>query len=136
MYKIENLIPHRGRMKLVERIIDVDEESAVTTAVVSKNWPLFNGNSVNPVIFIELIAQTAGVATGNKSMKESGKGAEGWLVGIKKADFYTEGVQPGVSLTVFSKLLYERENYAVFEGTVSDGDDLLFKSEIQLFRSG
>ncbi|RLC00730.1 MAG: hypothetical protein DRI57_31950, partial [Deltaproteobacteria bacterium] len=60
MIDIEELIPHRDRMKLIDRIIEVDDETALTESVVTREWPLYDGNSVNSIILIELAAQTAG----------------------------------------------------------------------------
>jgi predicted hotdog family 3-hydroxylacyl-ACP dehydratase len=39
---IENLIPHRERLKLIDSIVSVDQEHAVTRATVKENWPLLS----------------------------------------------------------------------------------------------
>ena len=92
---IEDLIPHRERLKLIDTITFVDQEHAVTRATVKESWPLYSGDAVSAIVLIELAAQTAGVCIGwNEKMKTSGpKGeARGWLVGIKKAHFYNDKI--------------------------------------------
>ncbi len=37
---IDDLIPHRGRMKLIGSIVQVSNDIAVTSAVVADTWPL------------------------------------------------------------------------------------------------
>ena len=57
--RIEDLLPHRDRMLLIDEILEVDDNTAVTRATVSNRWPFFNGNTVDSLILIELAAQTA-----------------------------------------------------------------------------
>jgi len=59
---VEELLPHRGRMKLVDEIIEVDEERALTRSTVTDLWPFFDGKTVNALVLIELVAQTAGIS--------------------------------------------------------------------------
>ena len=60
--RAEDFLPHRDRMRLIDEIIDVNEKSAVTQATVTDQWPFFSGESVNSLVLIELVAQTAGIS--------------------------------------------------------------------------
>ena len=53
---IDELLPHRDRMRLVDEVIEVNEKKAVTRSKVTENWPLFEDDSVNPIVLIELVA--------------------------------------------------------------------------------
>ena len=133
---IEEIIPHRDRMKLIQEVLEADDEKAVTASVVNERWPLYSDNAVNPIVLIELVAQTAGIATGYKNKKETGKGVSGWLVGIKKADFFIDKILAGTRLISQAKILYEHEAYGVFQGSVSSEAGKLAEMELQLFRTG
>ena len=91
---IEQLIPHRDRMKLIDEIIESDDEKAVTESLVTKKWPLFKETYVNSIIIIELVAQTASVCIGYKELKKNDEKLEGkgWLVGVKNASFYLDKI--------------------------------------------
>ncbi len=39
-YTVEDIIPHRGRMKLIDEILGYDGTTAETRATVTENWPL------------------------------------------------------------------------------------------------
>ncbi len=130
---IEQFIPHRGRMKLIEEVLEVDDVKAVTLCRVNENWPLFGDGSVDPIVLIELTAQTSGVLVGWQR-KHIRMGGEGWLVGLKRADFFTGRIPAGTELKTRVVNLYSLDNYGVFEGTVESGS-LLAKVEIQVFRS-
>ncbi len=132
-WNIEDLIPHRDRMKLVEEVIDLNDEASVSASVVNDNWPLYNEGSLNPIILIELVAQTAALAVGNKKIEETGKSISGWLVGVKTAAFLKNEVPLGTRLICEVRRKYDRANYAVYTGAVKIGEDLIFETELQLF---
>ena len=132
---IDSLIPHRDRMKLVDEIVELTEESAITRATVSSLWPLLSGEKVDPLVIIELTAQTAaihiswkrGVAQG----KESGGGL---LVGVKEAEFFVDFLPLGMMLTTSVKNMYSLENYTVLEGMVCAENGNVGRVEIQVIR--
>ena len=84
---IETLIPHRDRMRFLDAVMTVDAEKAVTSATVTEDWPFYAEGSVDILVTIELVAQTAALLEGWKRLQSKRGGATGWLVGIKSADF-------------------------------------------------
>ncbi|MBA4396874.1 MAG: hypothetical protein C0394_05770 [Syntrophus sp. (in: bacteria)] len=129
---IESLIPHRDRMKLIDCVVDLNEEASVTSARVSARWPLHRDAFVDPLILIEVVAQTAAVHISVRT--KSGKTADrrGWMVGIKSADFFWDRIPVDTLLTTTVKNLYQMENYNVIEGEVKAGPDLLCRVQIQV----
>ncbi|MDO9228047.1 MAG: hypothetical protein Q7U03_00635 [Syntrophales bacterium] len=85
--EIEALIPHRDRMRLIGEIMAVDDDRAVTLSAVTEEWPLYRDGSVDALVTIELVAQTAALMEGWTRLKSGRGGTSGWLVGIKTADF-------------------------------------------------
>ena len=67
---IETMIPHRGRMRLIEKVVAVDNQKALTAATTSEDWPLYRDGSVDVLVTIELVAQTA-------ALLEVNEGADG-----------------------------------------------------------
>ncbi len=132
---IESLIPHRDRMKLINDVVEVNADRAVTSALVSERWPLCRGSFVDPLVLIEIVAQTAGVHISWKKGSDKGAGGVGWIVGIKEADFFLDRIPLQTVLITTVRNLYSAENYNVLEGTVMTGTELLCRVQIQVFRS-
>ena len=132
--RIEDLIPHRERMKLIDDILEVDGEMARTSSVVTEAWPIDKTALLDPVILVELVAQTSGVHEGWKAHREGKAGTKGWLVGIKKAEFFTDAIPLGTVLTTTVRMLYALQTYAVFTGTVAAASKVLAQVELQVFR--
>ena len=132
---IENLIPHRERLKLIDTIVSVDQEHAVTRATVKENWPLLSGDGVSSIVLVELAAQTAGVCIGwNEKMKTDGPQGEasGWLVGIKKAHFYVDKIPLNTCITIRSENRLVVENYKEIAATARIGKLLVAEIILQI----
>jgi predicted hotdog family 3-hydroxylacyl-ACP dehydratase len=135
--EIENLIPHRGPMKLIDTIITVDRKQAVSRATVKESWPLFADKAVSPIVLVELAAQTAGVCIGwNEKMKTDGPEtkAAGWLVGIKKARFYVDMISLETCITIRSEIRLAVENYREIAATASIGDKVAAEINLQILQ--
>jgi len=117
----ETLLPHRGRMLLVGEILSLDDEQATTLSIAHRNWPLFRDGTINPLILVELVAQTAGVHNGLRRLKTRGEDSEtrGWLVGVKKAVFHVEAIAPGEAVTTTARNAFVFENLREITGTAS-----------------
>jgi len=132
---IENLIPHRERLKLIDTIVSVDQEHAVCRATVNESWPLLSGDGVCAILLVELAAQTAGVCIGwNEKMKTGGPQGEarGWLVGIKKAHFHIDKIPLNTCITIRSENRLVVENYKEIAATVHIGQTLVGEIVLQI----
>ncbi len=130
----EALLPHRGRMLLVGEILALDDQQATTLSVAHRDWPLFNDGMVNPLILVELVAQTAGVHNGLKRMKTRGEGsqARGWLVGVKKALFHVDAIAEGEPVTTTTRNAFVFENLREITGTASINGRLAAEVTLQV----
>ena len=132
---IENLIPHRERLKLIDTIVSVDQEHAVCRATVNESWPLLSGDGVCAILLVELAAQTAGVCIGwNEKMKTGGPQGEarGWLVGIKKAHFHVDKIPLNTCITIRSENRLVVENYKEIAATAHIGQTLVGEIMLQI----
>jgi predicted hotdog family 3-hydroxylacyl-ACP dehydratase len=133
---IEDLIPHRDRMKLVDQIIEVDEAAALTLSTVTDKWPLVQNDFINPLVLIEIVAQTSAVSIGWKKLKEDGKnaGGKGWLVGIKAAEFFVDRIPLNTSIRTQTKINFSLDNYTEILGISKIGSDLVGEIVLQVLR--
>jgi predicted hotdog family 3-hydroxylacyl-ACP dehydratase len=131
MVDIESLIPHRKPIRIISEVLDLEDNAGSAAALVDERWPLCDSRGVRSLVLIEAVAQTAAVVAGNKRRKEGKGGTKGWLVGIKSADFKKDVIPLGTRITVFTRSLYAMEHYAVIEGIVKAGDEVLLSAVLQ-----
>lgn len=130
---IEQLIPHRDRMKLINAILELDTMVAVTSTIVSRTWPLCAQDAVDPVVLIEVVAQTAGVLVSWKKGSDRENMEGGILAGIKNAEFFVDRIPVHTELITTVKTLYSIEDYEGMEGSVLAGSSLLGRIQLQVF---
>ena len=134
---IEDLLPHRGRMKLVDEIVELDSEKVVTAATVTDQWPFFDGRAVGALVFIELVAQTAGINNSWEGFLKHGDNFKnkGWLVGIKASRFYIDTVPLDTRIITRSENQFEFDAYRVIQGTVKVDSKIVAEIGLQLLQS-
>jgi predicted hotdog family 3-hydroxylacyl-ACP dehydratase len=135
---IEDLIPHRGGMRLIDTILSVGKDHAVTQATVGKRWPMLTPNGVNPLILIELAAQTAGVCFGwnerNKPLEDRVE-PKGWLVGVKSARFDTASIAMRTRITIKAQQRLFVEQYKEIVSSASIGDRQIAEIHFQVLQA-
>jgi predicted hotdog family 3-hydroxylacyl-ACP dehydratase len=133
----ETILPHRGRMLLIDEILELDDDGAATRSVVTERWPFFNGRDVNTIVLIELVAQTAGVHNGWIRDKLHGPAAEkkGWIVGIRQARLMVNAIPLGTELITRAKNQMEFEGFRDIFGTVAMETQIVAEIALQLLRS-
>jgi predicted hotdog family 3-hydroxylacyl-ACP dehydratase len=131
---VEDFLPHRGRMKLVDEIIEVDEERAVTRSRVTEQWPFFDGKAVNPLILIELVAQTAGICNCWNGIRTQGDKfvKKGWLVGIKHSRFFVDAISLNTCIITSIENRFKVENFREIAGTARIDSMLAGEVTLQL----
>jgi predicted hotdog family 3-hydroxylacyl-ACP dehydratase len=134
---IMDLIPHRGRMLLIQDIVRVDENSAVSRSVVNEQWPLTDDSGASPLLIVELVAQTSGLSNGLDRLIHEGQDTEtkGWLVGIKKAAFFVDALALGAVVETRAENSFKFEGFREIEGSASIEGEVVGSVTLQVVRA-
>ena len=134
---IKDLIPHRGRMLLIEEILEIDHSHAVTVAVADKSWPLAGNNGIQPLILVELAAQTAGVCNGWDRIINQGVDSEkkGWLVGVKQADFHVTTIPFNSRIIIRSENSHKYDLLREISSTMQINNTIIGNVILQLIQA-
>jgi predicted hotdog family 3-hydroxylacyl-ACP dehydratase len=134
---IPDLLPHRGRMLLIQEIVRVDRDAAVSRAVVSDQWPMIGDEGASPLLIVELVAQTSGLSNGLDRLISEGQGTEtkGWLVGVKKAEFYVNALPLGAVVETRAENSFKFEGFREIEGSARIGDAMVGQVTLQVVRA-
>lgn len=134
MFNVEDYIPHRGRIRLIDEILEIDENNCRAQARVLNTWPLADDENAQIIIIVELIAQIVAFSVGWNQKNMMKPGGSGVIVGIKDATFFAAGIPVGNTVTLVAKKLIDRDNYGTFTGTASDQNRILGNVELQVYR--
>ncbi len=132
---IETCIPHRTPMRLVDRLLASQGDQATVESQVRPHWPGAADGLADPVLLIEVVAQSVAVLVGWQRRHEEKMGGRGLLVGVRKTEIQCDELRVGDRLQSHVELLYKVENYAVYQGRVLDlKGRLLAQVELQSYR--
>ena len=134
---VDEYLPHRDRMKLIDTIVSVDENQAVTESIITADWPLVSANAVRSIIIVELVAQTASVHVTwtEKQTQAASDSGRGWLVGVKNAQFLLDRIPVGSRVRTRACTVFHFENYTGIQGSVEWHSERVGNVELQVMRS-
>jgi predicted hotdog family 3-hydroxylacyl-ACP dehydratase len=134
---LDAILPHRGPMRLLEAVVDGAPGWAVTRARASERWPLCRQDRIDPLVMIELVAQSAAVSLGMSRQAAGTAGGDrfGFLVGIREACFFVAALRPGDTLITRVEDGFVLENYREIAGTVHRGRHLAARIALQVVQA-
>ena len=132
----EDILPHRGAMLLVDDILQVDSSQASALFRPAPHWPLAEEKGVAALLMVEMAAQAAGLCSGYGRIQQRGKDADqsGWLVGIKKADFFVDLLPFHTPVTAQAQITFTYDSLREVSCTLSHDTTVLGRVVLQLFK--
>ncbi|MDR2945540.1 MAG: hypothetical protein LBV79_02170 [Candidatus Adiutrix sp.] len=128
---IEGLIPHRPPMLLVDRLVELSADEAVSETVFGPGSLVVREDGrVEEAALFEMMAQTfaAFAAAG----REGPGPAAGFLVGLKRLTVHSPA-RIGSPVLVRVKIISRVEDFSVVEGEARQGGQLLAAGQITVF---
>ena len=98
--RIESLIPHRGAMRLLDRVVEVDDSHVVAELEVPYDGLFVHDGQVPSWIGIEYMAQAVAAWAGARARERGGAPRPGLLLGTRRYDAHCDGFPSGALLRV------------------------------------
>ncbi|MCX9157650.1 hypothetical protein OPU71_16100 [Niveibacterium sp. 24ML] len=132
---IESLVPHRGRMLLVDRVVS-HERDAVVCELAVRDDPLFcRSGRVGAWLGIEYMAQTVAALIGLRA-RESGEPVKiGLLLGARRYTAHVPDFAPGDCLRVEASQVFQGDNgLAAFDARVLRDGNLVAEATLSAYQ--
>jgi len=133
---IEDILPHRGTMLLLDRVEQWDDESLAARAEVDQAaWYADADGRMPAWIGIELMAQAIAAHVGLLSMRDGQQSRPGVLLGSRKVQAHVPAFAPGQPLLVTAKeLLRSTEGHGAYECAIASGGLPLAEAVIKVYQ--
>lgn len=115
VFKIDELLPHAGKMVLLERVVEFDENHMIAEVIVRNDGLYGDENSVPAWLGIEYMAQTIAALGGMKRRIAEKPINPGFLLGTRRYDCNIDAFAVGSVLTVSVKCLIQEQGLGVFD---------------------
>jgi predicted hotdog family 3-hydroxylacyl-ACP dehydratase len=118
---IEALIPHRDPMRLVDRVIAIEDEGVAVQATVPASGPFVAPGADPPgYVVIEMMAQTIGAWNGWQRLRHDHEPQIGYLLGTRRFRCVRMTLAPGMALRIDARLVFSDGEMACFACTASE----------------
>ncbi|WP_416306494.1 3-hydroxylacyl-ACP dehydratase [Neptunicella sp. SCSIO 80796] len=137
MYLIENVIPHRAPMILLDELVSFDQQTAVCRVAICSDSPFFDQERqlVPNHVGIEYMAQSIAAYAGAHEKDQGHQIQVGFLLGSRKYRSFCDGFAKGMELTIKVTLLYQEESgLSVFDCQILQRDRLLAEAKVNTFQ--
>ncbi|GGA74741.1 thioester dehydrase [Arenimonas soli] len=131
---VERLVPHRGGMLWLERIVACDGESAVAEAVVRDDHPFLDGAGVPAWVGIEYMAQCIAAWAGGQALAKGRPVSPGFLLGTRRYESRRPELAVGTRLRIEARRELMGDNgLGMFACRILDGDDEIAVANVSVF---
>ncbi|MBI2769166.1 MAG: hypothetical protein HYX47_06065 [Burkholderiales bacterium] len=132
---IDNWIPQRGAMRLLDRVLEADDEHAVAEVDIAEDGLFLRDGAVPAWIGIEYMAQTISAWAGGRGRRAGGRGPRiGLLLGSRRYTAHCSGFPAGATLRVEARCeLYGDNGLGMFDCTIRQGGTLLASAKVSVF---
>jgi predicted hotdog family 3-hydroxylacyl-ACP dehydratase len=135
-YNIEQVLPHRMPMVLIDAITQYDDESAVCTVKITEQSLFFDAEqqAVPSYIGVEYMAQAIAALAGAEALDAGLKVEIGFLLGSRKYQPTTPWFKLASELQINVRRLYEESSgLGVFQCQIIDDIGTLVDAKINVY---
>lgn len=124
---IETLIPHRGPMRLIDRVIEIENGAIATQASVPTSGPFVTPDADPPgYVIIEMMAQTVGAWNGWQRLRQGQEPQIGYLLGTRRFRCDRATLPPGTTMRIDARQVFSDGEMACFACTAGEAGALPF----------
>ena len=129
----EKLIPQRPPLCAIDRLTDYYGKQGVVEATLPLEGIFLRGDgTVEPMVVVEIVAQSFAAVKGYENMIEGDSVRKGYLVEIKRFEFY-EKVFGGDRLSIVTNRVGETEDFTMAEGKVIRDREIIASGNLMVW---
>lgn len=129
----EEIVPHRLPARLIDRFVAFEYNGGDIETVLEENNPLLDEDgNFEQLGMVELIAQSFAALKGYSDTIAGKPVRMGFLVAVKQMEF-NKSARKGDLLTISVKKTGETDDFALAEGTVKRGDEVLATGNVMVW---
>ena len=130
---VEELIPQRSPMRVIDALVRIGERSGEVSVTVSNDTPFVGEDGdVGEVTYFEMMAQSVAAVHGFKQLGSTDTSSEGYLVGAQKLEILgTARVGDTLKVSVYKEARFGK--LGIVKGIVSRDGTVLARGEVKIW---
>lgn len=136
LWPIEDVVPHRGSMLLVDRLLHADAKGARVQVTLRPDSMFLRDGAVPCYIGLEYMAQAVAAWAGARARERGAPPPGGYLLGTRCYEASVSSYPVGTVLQAEAHLELLHDNgMAVFKCTVQQGDAVWARAQIMVYQA-
>ncbi len=131
---INELVPHRGRMLLIDEVVDWGKEFTVVHLEVRENNLFVRDGVVDPVVGLEYMSQAVAAWAGMSAANANRPVRLGYIIGCRSLKNYVEAFRVGQKILVNVQRTWGDLELGVFNCSMHEGDSLLSEATLTVYQ--
>lgn len=133
---IDEVLPHRGTMRLVDEIVACSDDAVTVLASVEREaWYADEHGAMPAWLGIELMAQAIAAHVGLNAMRAGGRARPGVLLGASRYEAASASFAAGARLRIEAKeLLKSEEGHGAYDCTIAVDELRLAQAVVKVFQ--
>jgi len=132
---VSELLPHRPPMILIDQVIAYDPPTITCTVCTRSAYlPKSGPGEISLAVGYEWMAQTIGAYVGLTAKLANHSIKIGFLLGTRRAEFFTDCFKEHQAITCCTKLLGHFDELGVFDSELFAGKTLLMRGQIKVYQ--
>lgn len=127
-----DLLPHKGRMCCIDRLVEENDEYAVAEVTLGDGHALVTNGVLDRAGMIELAAQTAGARHGFAARRAGRDSGPGFLAGAQDFVFLSDA-RAGDTLTITVRLVGEFMGMSVVSASIACNGAEIASGKLKVF---
>ncbi len=135
LYDIEQVVPHRGAMRLIDRLLDWDDASVAVEVTVPAEGPFHEAGGVPAWVGIEYMAQAIAAWAGCQSRSRGEEPKIGFLLGSRRYSVENGHFPVGGVLRVEAQCeLFGDNGLGMFACRILQGERVLASANVSVYQ--
>jgi len=135
MPPLESLVPHAGPMRLLDRLVSVDQDSLEAEVTIRRERLFCGSAGVGAWVGIEYMAQAAAAFAGYHAQRSAQPLGPGFLLGTRSYASKRACFEPGSVLRIVVRPTGQASNgLSMFQGAISDVEGEIASATISVFQ--
>jgi predicted hotdog family 3-hydroxylacyl-ACP dehydratase len=131
---ILSVVPHSGRMLLVDALLASDEDSVLVAAQVRPDNPFADADGVPAWVGIEYMAQAVAAWAGCRALARGERARIGFLLGTRRYDCDGAHLRFGAQLRIEARReLFGENGLGLFACRILEGERVLASANLSVF---
>ncbi|WP_413111569.1 3-hydroxydecanoyl-ACP dehydratase [Thaumasiovibrio sp. DFM-14] len=132
---IEQLVPHRAPMILIDDVVSADGESISCSVNISADSIMFDEtlNGIPAHTGIEFMAQSIAALAGLNARAENQPPSIGFLLGARRYKHYGKHFENNKTYLIHAELLMRDDNMGVYNCQIECGGQLVAKGQVNTY---